>query len=97
MGHCFDLIYRDVRSRVKILEFPRLARMEGIYMEELVKKNKILKEKEAALLLGVSYSFLKGLRMRGGIRHLRIGKAIRYNRLDLEEFLELRYVEPQNS
>jgi hypothetical protein len=71
--------------------------MEGINMEELIKKDKILREKEAANFLGFSYSFLKALRMRGGIRHLRINKAVRYNVTDLQAFLQQRYVEAEKS
>jgi excisionase family DNA binding protein len=57
-------------------------------------KDKILKEKEAAAYLNFSYSYLKALRMRGAIRHMRIGRSVRYFVSDLREFLERRSVEP---
>jgi excisionase family DNA binding protein len=57
-------------------------------------KDKILKEKEAATYLNFSYSYLKKLRIQGGIKHLRIGRAVRYRLSHLQAFLEQRSVAP---
>jgi excisionase family DNA binding protein len=57
-------------------------------------KDKILKEKEAAAYLNFSYSYLKALRTRGAIRHMRIGRSVRYRLSHLQAFLEQRSIAP---
>jgi excisionase family DNA binding protein len=57
----------------------------------------LIKERRAAEILGFSYSYLKSLRHKRGIRFVRVGKAIRYKLSDLHEFISERLVEISSS
>ena len=48
----------------------------------------LLKAAEAALILAISSRKLWSLTASGDIPHVRIGRAVRYSRLDLEEWIK---------
>ena len=61
----------------------------------------LLNESDAARLIGMSVSFLRAARFRGvlGNRtpappHLKLGRAVKYDRRDLEAWLAARRVDP---
>lgn len=51
--------------------------------------NALLSEPQAAALMGLSRFTLRNKRLEGhGPRHIRIGRNVRYRRVDLEVFIE---------
>jgi len=64
-------------------------------------QTELLNEAEAARLIGMSVAFLRTARCRGMLgrrtpapAHLELGRAIRYDRRDLEAWLQARRVDP---
>jgi excisionase family DNA binding protein len=58
----------------------------------------LLKEKEAAKLLNVSYAWLKIYRRKGNISYVRVGgHGIRYRKSDLEAWVNQRLIEVKGS
>lgn len=66
-------------------------------MSEIQRSNNFrpVGEKEAAILLGMSYTKIKSLRRQGKIPYLRIGRSVKYTIPMLERFLEKGIVEAQ--
>ncbi len=66
-------------------------------MSETISLEPLLSTEEAAQVLNVSPSFLAKARMRGnGPEFIEIGRAIRYSRLALSQFMAERTRKPTN-
>jgi hypothetical protein len=68
-----------------------------------MKHDDLLDERDAARVIGMSVAFLRCGRQRGivGNRtpappHLKLGRAVRYLRLDLDAWLKSRRIDPKN-
>lgn len=57
-------------------------------IDDKFSKNKWLKSNEVQKMLGVSYSTLKSLRLKGVLPHSKIGGSIYYNYSDIIEVLD---------
>ena len=57
-------------------------------IDDKFSKNKWLKSNEVQKMLGVSYSTLKSLRLKGVLPHSKIGGSIYYNYSDIINVLE---------
>jgi excisionase family DNA binding protein len=55
--------------------------------------SRLLKERAAAVYLGIAYRTLWGWRKQGCISYIRFGKQIRYAREDLDEFIRSRRIQ----
>ena len=54
-------------------------------------ERKLIKERDAARMLSLSYGYLKYLRLNRQIRYVAVGKrGIRYSEGNLEEFIKMR-------
>ena len=56
-------------------------------IDDKLSKNKWLKSNEVQKMLGVSYSTLKSLRLKGVLPHSKIGGSIYYNYSDINKVL----------
>lgn len=61
-------------------------------IDDKLSKNKWLKSNEVQKMLGVSYSTLKNLRLKGLLPHSKIGGSIYYNYLDIIKLFEINKV-----
>lgn len=57
-------------------------------IDDKLSKNKWLKSDEVQKILGISYSTLKNLRLKGVLPHSKIGGSIYYNYSDIIDVLE---------
>jgi excisionase family DNA binding protein len=69
---------------------------ENMSVSIALKPDELLTPKEAAEILGVRPQTLATWRMTGryGLRHLKVGRLVRYRRADLEAWLENRGSQP---
>jgi len=85
-------IYKK-KNALKELEL----KMEQNLMEKITQNEnfKLVGEKKASLILGISYSKLKYLRKQGKIGFLRIGRSVKYSIAGLERFVSNSMVEAE--
>jgi excisionase family DNA binding protein len=82
-----DTLFFDSRHWLKIFR----KSLEGISQEVImIGIRKLYSEKEAAVVLNLSYGYLKELRRRKQISCVRFGRAVRYTDGNLEEFIKSR-------
>ena len=61
------------------------------------KQNNVLTEKPAAIYVGVSVQTFRNWRhLRKGPKYLKIGRSVRYQRCDLDAFLDQCRIDPEN-
>lgn len=59
-----------------------------------MKDERLLKQKEVAMLIGMSEAWLEQCRFRGcGIKYIKIGRSVRYRRSDVDAYLEKQTAE----
>ena len=55
---------------------------------------RLLSQQEAAAYLGISYWMLRDLTFRGEVSHVKIGRRILVDRLDLDAYLDRAKIRP---
>jgi excisionase family DNA binding protein len=79
------------KNELRDLEFT----MENLRMENIIKSEnfRLVGEKQASKILGISYTKLKYLRQQGKIGFVRVGRSVKYKLSQLESFIERGIVE----
>lgn len=87
-GECFTDTGESLREAEK-------GSMRSENQDSDLLKNQLLTERDTAMYLGVSRSFLAQARMNGTVRkrtpgppYIRLGRTIRYKQCDLEEWID---------
>jgi excisionase family DNA binding protein len=72
--------------------------MENLRMENIIKSEnfRLVGEKHASKILGISYTKLKYLRQQGKIGFVRVGRSVKYKLSQLSRFIENGIVEAES-